>query len=616
MLLALAGLLLYYAVARIVFLVCNRRLFTIQDGWELLRIFWWGLQMDLSAIALLNIPVFLLFFLARYRLAWGLFLVLNATGMAVNIIDAGYYRFNKHRSNIDLWYVLGDSAGSFGSVLWLYLPLVLFFGASVVFLVRLANRTFLRKRPTTNHWVLLPGQLILMLLMLLAVRGWQSRPMVPATPLLALDPGVLPLAQNSISTLGYSIANRERQVTTKQYFRPQELAETVSASHRLASTATPGDTMQKKNVVIFILESFSRCYVMPGDPWKAQTPFLDSLIRRSLFFPHSFANGFTSNQGIVAILGGLPAFTDEAFFYSPYANTPLHSVGNILKDAGYNTNFLMGAPRDHFGFGKLAHMAGIEHGYWQPDFNDNRYYDGNWGIFDGPFLQYGARVLSAKPQPFMAVFFTISAHPPFTIPSELRQRFDLPGQTAAQRSISYTDYALQEFFTAAVREPWFRNTLFVFCADHWLDPDDDRLGISNLNNCTIPIFIFDPARDGGEIRSTVAGQVDIAPTVLDLLGYRGSYTGFGRSLLDTTIADSDRYVINKMGPTYQIITKDYILGYDPVHEKSSFLYHYTADSALKRNVLEAEGGVRRRLEKLVRANIQCYGAALTRRSLE
>ncbi|HXB05640.1 MAG TPA: sulfatase-like hydrolase/transferase [Puia sp.] len=601
-----------------VFLICNSRLFLIHGVPELLRIFWWGMRMDLSAIALLNVPAFLLFFLGQYRLAWGLFLVLNAAGMALNILDTGYYRFSRHRSNIDLWYVLGDSAGSFGSVVRLYFPLLLFFAASVFFLVRLANRVFLRGPQKAKFRILLPGQLILLLLLLLAIRGWQARPMLPATPLLELDPGVLPLAQNSVSTLAYSIAGRGRQVTTKRYFDPQELERIAPTNHRLGSTTVPGGAMQKKNVVVFILESFSRCYVMPGDPWKAQTPFLDSLIRKSLFFPHSFANGFTSNQGIVAILGGLPAFTDEPFFYSPYANTPLHSLGNILKGAGYNTNFLMGAPRDHFGFGKLAHMAGIEYSYWQPDFNDNRYYDGNWGIFDGPFLQYGAQVLSAKPQPFMAVFFTISAHPPFTIPPELRQRFALPGQTPAQRSISYTDFALREFFAASMDKPWFRNTLFVFCADHWLDPDDGKLGNSGLNNCTIPIFIYDPGAGGGEERTTVAGQVDIAPTVLDLLGYKGSYSGFGHSLLDTAMADSDRYVVNKVGATYQIISSEYLLGYDPVEDKSRFLYHYAVDSALTKNVLD-EGGelsVRRRLEKLIRANIQSYGEALTRRSLE
>lgn len=626
-------LLVYYTLVRTVFLFYNRRLFNLHGSAEVFRIFWWGVRMDLSAIALLNTPVFLLVFLSQYRLsllARALFILLNGAGMALNIMDIGYYRFSKHRSNIDLWYVLGDSAGSFGSILRLYLPLILFFGASFYGLILLGNRIFRRERKPQSgsgsisepaplsRRILLPAQAIILVLLIFSIRGWQARPIIPATPLLDLDPAVLPLAQNSVTTLSYSIANRERQMTSKQYFTPDELRSIITTKHNLRPTAAAGDTMNRKNVVIFILEGFSRCYLMPGDRWKAHTPFLDSLVRKSLFFPHSYANGFTSNQGIVAILGGLPAFTDEPFFYSPYANTPLHSLGNILAEAGYNTNFLMGAPRDHFGFGKFAHMAGLEHTYWQPDFNDDRYYDGNWGIYDEPFLQYGARILSTKPQPFLGVFFTISTHPPFTIPPDLRQRFDYPDQTPAQRSVSYTDEALQQFFANCRNQPWFRNTLFVFTADHWFDPTDGKLDISYWNSSAIPIFIYDASHDRGEQRTAVAGQVDIAPTVLDLLGYRGSYTGFGHSLLDTTVADSNRYVINKLGDNYQIISAEYILGYDPVRESSSFLYHYTADSALKKDLLQdgATGTVRQRLERLIRANIQRYRTALTKRSLE
>lgn len=623
LLLALAFLLGYYFLVRLLFLAWNYRSFTFHDPAEFVRIFWWGSRMDLSALAVLNAPVFLLFFIAQYfpRGAWpriflrAAFTILNTLGMALNVIDAGYFRFSKHRSNIDLWYVLADSAGTFGSILRLYLPLVLFFGFSLWGLIWLAKKTFPARPFPQRLRVLLPAQLLLLLLLFFAARGWQARPLIPATPLLEIEAAQLPLAQNSFSTFSYSLVNREHQMTPKHYFPPDVLHKIVSTRRLL--TGPPPENPLKRNVVLIILESFARSYVLPGDPQKAHTPFLDSLIRKSLFFPHSFANGFTSNQGIVALLGGLPALTDEPFFYSPYANTPLYSIGNILKEKGYNTNFFMGAGEDHFGFGKFARMAGLDHTYWQNDFNDDRFYDGNWGIFDEPFLQFGAHVLAVKPQPFFATFFTISAHPPYTIPAADSVRFRFPGQTSAQRSISYTDEALRQFFSASREMPWFRNTLFVFCADHWLDPYEGRTPFSFVNVCSIPIFIYDPAHDNGSVRPTVAGQVDLAPTVLDLLGYRGAYSGFGRTLLDTTIPPADRYVINRLGDNYQLITDEYILGYDPVQERSGFLYRYTTDSALRHNLRAdpASDSTRTRLERLLRANIQAYRQALTQRSL-
>jgi phosphoglycerol transferase MdoB-like AlkP superfamily enzyme len=625
-----------HLLLRIWFWISNRILFTgisFREGvWVLIR----GMQQDWISLLLVNLPVIILLmwrawtdnpvFRRPLTLAtrW-LFITGNILAVALNCIDIGYFRFGRHRANIDLGFVLGDSIGSFGSLVIGYWSILLLFIVLVFVLFRMARLLPLANEhpvkaapgmPIPRRFVILLLQAAVCLLLLLST-GLPGRPVIPATPLLSVSPRALPIAQNSLLTFTYSWTQRSDEVKPVNYFTADELSHLVRTSQVLQKKGT-GQGFQQKNVVLFILESFSRCYLIPGDLRKARTPFFDSLLRKSIFFPHSFANGYSSNQGIVAILGGLPAFTDEPFFYSSYANTPLHSIGNILKEKGYNTNFLMGAPRDHFGFGKFAHMAGLDHTYWRDDFDDDRFYDGNWGIFDQPFLQYGAGILGAKKQPFLGVFFTISAHPPYTLPDSLRRRFTWPGQTAAQNSISYTDYAFSRFFADSQDKAWFRNTIFVFCADHWLDPDYGRTPFTYLNTCTIPIFIYDPSRSEGELRPTVAGQVDLAPTILDLLGYNGSYAGFGKSLLDTSIADSDRYVVNRLGGNYQIITDRFILGYDQSQERSCYFYRYAGDSALKHDLINDRSYTadRNRLERLIKANIQAYSQSLNRRSLE
>jgi hypothetical protein len=631
-LLLLAGLLGIHLLLRCWFWFYNRASFPEAFPRELGRIFIRGLQQDWVTLLLCNAPVIaLLLVLAWIRrpairrpLAIAvrvLFIAGNALALAFNCIDIGYFRFGLHRANLDLGFVFGDSLSSFKSILAGYWPILLAFLLLVAVLVRLARRlpgpqSEVRSTDRTARLWLLVQQLVLCGFLLVSM-GFPGRPVIPATPLLSVSPASLPIAQNSLLTWCYSYAHRSHELRLVNYFPEDEVARVVPTTHAV-SPSRPEHGFQKRNVIVFILESFSRCYVMPGDPMKAHTPFFDSLIARSLFFPHSFANGYTSNQGIVSILGGLPALMDEPFYYSEYANTPLNSLGNILKREGYTTNFLMGASRDHFGFGKIARMAGLDHGVWRDDFHDDRFYDGNWGIFDGPFLQFGARTLSAEPQPFLGVFFTITAHPPYTLPAEYRKQFDFPGKLPSQRAISYTDDAFRRFFDSCRQLPWYRNTLFVFCADHYLSPDDERIPFSHIWSCAIPIFIFDPSNNTGSVRPTIAGQVDLAPTVLDLLGYQGKYSGFGRDLLDTTVADSDRYVVNKVGPDYQLITSDYIYGYDPERDKASFLYHYTADSLLRNDLLgdPASAAVRAKLDRWIKANIQAYRQALTRRTLE
>lgn len=606
----------------------NRSEFAGLTAHERDRVWLEGLQQDAVSLLLVNLPTLVLLgimawlpsarprkpmlFIARFFFVLG-----NLFAVALNCIDIGYYRFGRHRANLDLQFVLGDSVPSFKSLLFGYWYLILLFILLALLIVWMAKGLPAAGPPGDRQervWLVLrQAAMVYCSLLLMGLVG-TGRPVMPSTPLLALSPNALPLAQNSLLTWAYSCFHRSHELEPVHYFSDSVAFRLAPGVHQLASPPQP----IKKNVVLFILESFSRCYVMPGDPYKAKTPFLDSLLGKSLFFPHSFANGFSSNQGIVAILGGIPALMDEPFFYSEYANTPLHSLGNILQEQGYSTNFFMGAGNDHFGFGTFAHMTGIGHSYWREDFKDDRFYDGNWGIYDEPFLQYGGRVLSAQRQPFLGIFFTISAHPPYNVPAGLRQRFAAPDRSAPQQAIAYVDYSLREFFAANQEKPWFRNTLFVFCADHWLDPLDGRTPFSCLNICTIPIFIYDPSRGQRDWRPTVAGQVDIVPTVLDRLGYQGTYTGFGRSLLDTTVADSDRYVINRIGETYQIIDKDYVLGYDLMRDRPSYLYHYPTDSACRKNLLSARPGPDQerlnRLETLLRANIQSYRAALTKRS--
>ncbi|MES3036877.1 MAG: sulfatase-like hydrolase/transferase, partial [Bdellovibrionota bacterium] len=92
-------------------------------------------------------------------------------------------------------------------------------------------------------------------------------------------------------------------------------------------------------------------------------------------------------------------------------------------------------------------------------------FDGTWGIFDGPYLQYFRRKLSEKPQPFFASVFTLSSHQPYTLPKSERGKYP-KGPTENLESIQYADNALKEFFLASEKEPWFDNTLFIITGDH------------------------------------------------------------------------------------------------------------------------------------------------------
>ena len=617
-----AVLILLYTICRLLFWNYNRNYFLDYSAVDAIKILYCGLQQDIASLLLLNAPILLILFAGsfsgRFRemvLPFGqwAFVITNISGFAINILDIGYFSYTRHRSNLSLRYVISDSLSSVGSILSKYWLLISGF-ILIIFLVYRLGR-FLFRKPEKN---LIPGartillnQVIFIFLVWFLMKGFKPGIILPSTPLLSVAADKLPIAQNSVYTFAYSVLKRQEQFISKKYFSEAALESMVVSVHRMTH-AVP---MNHKNVIICILESFSRGYLVPGDFYKAKTPFFDSLIKKSIFFPNAFANGFESNQGIVAILGGLPAFLDEPFYYSIYANTPLHSIGNILKEKGYSTHFFMGANRDHFGFEKFGRMAGIDHFHDRVDFNNDRFYDGNWGIFDEPFLQFGSGILASQKEPFLAVFFNISSHPPFTLPDNRKKDFSIPGQTAAQNSISYVDHSYSLFFETCKKAAWFRNSIFVFCADHALVLEDG-MPYTTVTASQIPIFIYSPDSASGGINESVLSQVDITPSLLGLLGYSGTYSGFGRNVFDS--ANGSGYAFNKPGSLFQIIDSSMAMGYDVSREKVEFLYRYHENQYNRRNLTDsmANSAAKKKLENQLKAVIQRYRESLTRRSLE
>src|SRR3990170_35005 len=140
-------------------------------------------------------------------------------------------------------------------------------------------------------------------------------------------------------------------------------------------------------------------------------------VQKSMVCTNSFENGHESAKGVVAALASIPPFLDEPFYMSDYNSIPFNGIGTILKKEGYQTNFFLGADEDHFNFGKLCRMIGIDNYYSKEDYNHPEHDDGTWGIYDEYFFQNFAEKMSGNPTPFLSVLYNISSHPPFAIPA-------------------------------------------------------------------------------------------------------------------------------------------------------------------------------------------------------
>jgi len=555
---------------------------------ELATSIYWGWRIDIAAIFYANFIFFLFYFLlidflpARYQKLTAVLLltVINLPLLAINMIDLAYYKFNLRRSTVDIFAVMQDSLPAIGSFWkawwWLFILFIVLSTISVWFFSRVVNihhtgkGNYLRSN-------LLPGLFFLVSVGLLA-RGFSERPIVPSTPLLYLPAQYQPLATNSTLTILYSAIKHNTHLSEKKYFSKAGLDTLFTANQQLH----PAAPFNRMNVVVFVMESFAKEYTVKNDPLHAQTPFLDSIMAQSIVCSNAYTNGLESNKGLVAILGSIPPFFDEPYYYSGYSNNNIRGIGTLLKEQGYTTSFFMGAGYDHFGFARFSKMMGIDDYYSMKDYGNDHHFDGNWGIYDHYFLPFAAKVLRQKSGPFFSTIFNISTHYPYKLPDTLQRRFTIKGQRAEQNSVSYYDYSLKLFFDLIKNEPWYRNTIFVFSADHnlyWNVQDKADL----YKTFRIPMFFYLPGQQEHKTIHKTVQQLDIVPTVLDLLHYNRPFMAFGKSILDTL---SPGIAINHFGDLYQAIDSSYLFGYNEKTEQPAYLYQFTKDTALQHDLLQ------------------------------
>lgn len=584
----LAWLILVYLLIRVIFYFLYYR--HGLAGTSLSKAFLWGCRLDFSILFFLNLPFLFFYFFAApfvptrvsrvisYILLWAL----NMLMLALNIFDLAYFRYNNRRSNVDILYVTGDSFKAGFFFLRVYWPLLLLLGVIAVISYRLMRnsvlQSFLAKDAPIGRKFFFVAVLLLLLSAYLAT-GDDFRPLVPAAPLIVVEPELLPLAENSTITFVYSLLKKQTALPMPHYFPEKQLDTLFSVKREYNQQFV----FSKKNIVIFILESFSASMANPNGAQKAQTPFIDSLRQISMDCPNAFSNAMESNKAIVALLGSIPPLMDEPFYYSAYSTVPFRGLGTLLKENGYSTHFFMGASPDHFGFGKWSHMLGIDNYYSEKEYNHPEDNDGKWGIYDHLFFPYAAGVLKSARSPFLAVLFNISSHPPFSIPASLHQQFTVPGQNSQQNSISYADYALRLFFNSIKNEPWYDSTLFVFSADH---PLAERRGIKAdlYNFFEIPVFFHIPSVTKGSVVTKTVQQLDIVPTVLDMLHYKRPFMSFGNSIL----RQGPGYSVSKIFDTIQMIDSSYVTGYNQRMDSVLYFYNYKNDPALDINLVQLQ----------------------------
>jgi phosphoglycerol transferase MdoB-like AlkP superfamily enzyme len=302
-------------------------------------------------------------------------------------------------------------------------------------------------------------------------------------------------------------------------------------THSTASQ-TVGDSSQvlkhaPRHVVLITVESLSAQFLGSFGDTHHLTPRLDALASQGLLFTRMYATGTRTVRGLEATSLGTPPIPGQAIVRRP-DNAHLATLGELLKPQGFEPFFFYG------GYGYFDNMNAY--------FSANSYrvvdrtdipksaigFENVWGVGDEFLFDHVVTQLDrehAQGKRFFAHVMTTSNHRPFTYADG---RIDIASPGGREGAVKYTDYAIGHFIDQARSKPWFPDTLFVIVADHCASAaGKTKLPVTGYH---IPMVMYAPELLKPGRYTELVSQIDIAPTLMDLLGAQGGERFFGVSV--------------------------------------------------------------------------------------
>lgn len=607
---------LFYFIARVLFFLYNIDLIEIDSIGQFFKLATIGLQFDTTAILYTNSLFVLLSLIPlkfnshpKFQRSIGvLYAVTNAAAYATNFIDFIYYKFSQSRLTTAVFDVVGNEENKttlfllFIKNYWHVFLLFFVLGYAWYYLYNRVSVPF--TKPTFSLKYVVQSTFVMLLLLGISIVGIRGGIGNATRPINMVDAHRYvtngthaDLVLNSPFCL---IRTYNKNFFKEVQFLPPEEINTLL--HPIKQY--DGGSLKGKNVVILIMESFGREYIGAFNKhasipeYESYTPFLDSLANHSMIYTNAFANGRQSIHAMPSVLASVPSFK-VAFTSSPYANQEVQSIVSVANEMGYDTSFFHGAPNGSMGFLGFSNILGFDHYYGKDEFNDNSQFDGVWGIWDEPFFQFMHQTLNQKKTPFLATIFSVTSHEPFQVPKEYEGVFPM-GNNPMHQVIGYSDYALKQFFKAAKKEPWFENTIFVLTSDH-CNKSYYSIYKKPVNRYAVPVMFYDP--EGALVGESkeLTQQMDIFPSLVDLLGYNQPIQSWGRSLFSND--HGTPFSVHHFGTVYHFSIGDYTFVFDG--KKTLGVYAFD-DFGLTKNLIENSTPEMKANERFMKAFFQDY----------
>ncbi|MDG5500933.1 LTA synthase family protein [Marinobacter sp. BGYM27] len=434
------------------------------------------------------------------------------------------------------------------ATLWHGFRLQLIFGVTACIVLTIALTRLLRPWLAETRVPRYRNTLLVWPLVVLAVfAGVRSttehRPANPAMFALTSDALVNSLILNSAWSVEYAIYNLKHEANAGDAYGQMDnqtildevrgvpwLADASFSSEQFPTLHHQVATRKRDkpmNLVIVLEESLGATFVesLGGTP---VTPNLERLKNDGWWFEHLYATGTRSVRGIEAVISSYLPTPARSVVKLSLSQNHFFTIGELLRRKGYDTGFIYGGEAHFDNMRSFFTGNGFEHIVDELDYESPEF-TGSWGVSDEDLFnktQKELEKLNAEGKPFFRLVFSSSNHSPFEFPEGRISLYDEP-YNSVNNAVKYADYALGQFIDKARESDYWDNTLFLIVADH-----DARVygqDLVPIKNFQIPGLILGPDIEPKKVE-TIASQIDLAPTMLSLMGLDNDNPMIGRDL--------------------------------------------------------------------------------------
>jgi phosphoglycerol transferase MdoB-like AlkP superfamily enzyme len=604
-LLLVALLSVHFALLRLGLIVRNRGSAADATAMELASSFLTGWRFDLSTSCYLLLPFIVVSYMPGAPLdrspshrRWFFRCFLAAMGLLTFLCLAEYeffHEFQTRYNRLALQYL--DQATTVAGMVWYEYPVVryvllwLAYMCAFALALRWVLRTsfdFAGPPPATakRQWLAEVAAIAVVIgILIIGMRGGvQSEPLRWGNAYRTSNEFANQVSLNGLYTLGHTIRNTmTRSNEAAWWSRAMTLEEARRETRALLvehgeTLLTPRDravlrqdedvsnqwltlrkTPRRPNVVLVIMESFSARFVGAVGAQPDFTPEFTRLCADGVLFKRAFSSGTHTHQGVFSTMLSFPNLPGHEYLMEDVeSNQPFLALPTLLKQSGYQTMFLYNGNLAWDNMQGFFRKQGIDTFVGGDSFDQSVAKDAVWGVSDGDLFARANDEFdrAAARGPFFSLVLTLSNHAPFDLPKpvpfqpttsmgELNKRID---------GLRYADWAIGQFIACAKTRAYFDNTLFVFVGDHGFHVDP-KLTPAHLLYHHVPLLFYAPGlmEQAGVVRDEVVGQVNVAPSIIGLLGLTPPTAAWGRNAFSKDFTDANFAIVKGSGGDNNVV---------------------------------------------------------------